>query len=115
MDRRRHERRDLEAAPLKFLWKDQKGVRHRGEGIVHNISGGGLYVSTPDPPPVGAPVRFDVFFPYFLAGSRLVLRTTAQVVRVDSSSQGEGLAGFGVVMRTYTLRKEKEVVQGKNL
>ena len=110
MDRRRHERCDLEA-PLRVSWKGPGDVRHRAKGMVRNLSGGGVFVSTDDPPPVGARVRFYLYFRSFLASSRIVMQTTAQVVRVEPSSQGKVPAGFAATLETYILRNEKEVVE----
>ena len=54
---------------------------------------------------------FDGYFRSFLASSRLVMQTTAQVVRVEPSSQGKAPAGFAAALKTYILRNEKEVVE----
>jgi PilZ domain len=110
MDRRQHGRFDLEA-PLRFSWKGPGDVRHRAEGRIRNISVGGVFVFTDDPPPVGARVRFCVYFRSFLARSRLVMQTTAQVVRVEPSPQGTAPAGFAAALKTYMLRNEAEVVE----
>ena len=110
MDRRRHGRYDLEA-PLRFSWKGPGDVRHRAEGTIRNISVGGIFIFTDDPPPVGARVRFCVYFRSFLARSRLVMQTTAQVVRAEPSPQGKAPAGFAAALKTYILRNEKEVVE----
>ena len=71
-----------------------------------NISGGGILVLTCDPPPSGARVHLSVSFRSLLAGARLVVRSVAQVVRVESASEVEGHAGFAVAIESYTLRKE---------
>jgi len=39
------------------------------------------------------------------------MQTTAQVVRVEPSSQGKAPAGFAAALKTYILRNEKEVVE----
>jgi PilZ domain len=110
MDRRQHERCELEV-PLRFFWKDFGAVRHRAEGVVRNISGRGVFISAHALPPLGAHVRFYLFFRNFHAGSRLVMRTTARVVRLESPTGANTLTGFAAVLETYTLRNKKEVVE----
>jgi len=110
MDRRRHERYDLEA-PLSFSWKDQQGIYHRADGTMKNISRGGVFVSTPAPPPVGVKVRFRVFFRFLHARSRLVMKTTARIVRVQTGQPGETPPGFAGALKSYALRNEKEFTE----
>lgn len=110
MQRCRHERFDLEA-PLNFSWKDPEGANHRGMGVVGNLSAGGLFISTLDPPTVSSRVRFTLSFRSFLAGSRLVMQTITQVVRVDSNPPVEAVTGFAAALKTYTLRNETEIIE----
>jgi hypothetical protein len=89
MDRRQHERYDLEG-PLTFSWTELQCVRHRQEGLLSNMSGGGVFISTDDSPPVGTSVQFKLLFHSFLAGSRLVMRASARVVRRESAARAGG-------------------------
>ena len=108
MERRRHERYDVEAA-LCFCWKRAGNARHDVEGVARDISGGGVFIFTRDPPPVGSTVRFSIFFSSFLPSSRLVMEAVAQVVRLESP--GEARPGFAAVLRAYKLRNEEEIVE----
>lgn len=111
MDRRLHERSDIET-PAKFSWKDPEAIRnHRGQGATRNLSLGGVFVSTGDRPPLGARVRLHVSFRSAHPDSRLVLHATARVVRAESGSQAGLPTGFAATFETYTLRNEKEIVE----
>jgi PilZ domain len=110
MDRRQHERYDLEA-PLSFSWNGPRGVRHRLQGLLRNMSGGGVFVSTSESPPEGTRIQFSMSFHSVLAGSRLVLRACAQVVWVEVAAvQGRG--GFAAAIKTFTMRNnEKKLIE----
>ncbi len=110
MERRQHERYDLQT-PLSFSWKSARGVRYRREGLLRNISGGGVFVATREVPPVGSEVRFCVLIHSVLAWSRLVLHGTVSVVRTDPTLRADALPGFGAAMKSYTLRNQKEVLE----
>lgn len=107
MDRRRHERYELEG-PLSFSWRSPRGVRHRQRGLLHNMSGGGVFVSTDDLPPQGGRIQFSLSFHYFFAGSRLVLRARAQVLRVELTAGAQGRAGFAAAIESFTLRNDQK-------
>jgi hypothetical protein len=106
MDRRRHERYDLEA-PLSFSWNSLGGIRRRQKGLLRNMSGDGVFVSTGDSPPEGARIQLNMSFHYLFTGSRLVLRACAQVVRVELAAPVQGHAGFAAAIKTFTLRNDK--------
>jgi PilZ domain len=106
MDRRQHERSEVEA-PVIFSWRSLGGIR-RGDGTIRNISRGGVFVSTGDPPPVGARIRFRVLFRFFFPDSRLVMQTNARVVRAESIAQP---AGFAAALESYTLRNDNEIIE----
>ncbi len=110
MDRRWYQRWELEA-PVTYSWKDAGGVRHRTKGAVKNISGAGVFVSTHEPPVLGARVRFRVFFSSFHFVSVLVMKTIGQVVRVESELQAEAPGGFAVAFKSYFLRNETRVIE----
>lgn len=110
MQRRRHERYELEVQ-LNFSWKDTEGVRHLANGTAHNISGGGIFISTNDPPPLRSRIRFNLSFNSFLANSRLVMDTIAEVIRVEPSPRIEEPAAFAAFLGPYTLRNDKEIIE----
>ena len=105
MDRRRHERFDLEAL-VKSFWQDRAGTRYRGQGLARDISAGGLFVLTHDLPPLEVDVRLEVFFRSFLAGSRLALRINSRVVRVEKDPRVKERDGFAVAVKTFMLRND---------
>jgi hypothetical protein len=108
MDRRQHERYNLPVT-LSFSWRDPCGVLQRRRGLLRNISGGGVFVSTQDWPQDGASIRLNVSFRAVFPGAPLVLRAVAQVVRLESCAELEGRAGFAAAIKTFTLRQRPEV------
>jgi hypothetical protein len=108
MDRRQHERYEVNA-PLCYSWRRAGNAWHDMQGVVHDISGGGVFISTPDPPPVGTTVRFCVFFSSFVENSKLVMEATARVVRLDV--QKKAPPGFAAALKAYTLRNEEEIIE----
>jgi len=106
MDRRQHQRYDLEA-PLSFSWKDQRGIRQNGKGLSSNLSVGGILVSTSDPPPNGTRIRLSVLFPSLFAGEPLTFRALAQVLRVELITKLEGRR-FAATIHTFTLHNEQK-------
>jgi PilZ domain len=111
MDRRRHERYELEA-PVNFSWNDSGGFRRRHQGVLRNISGGGVFVLAEEAPPSGVRIRFKVPFHYSFAGSPLVIQASAQVVRVELAAAIGELAGFAVAIKNFTLRnRDKKLIE----
>ena len=109
MDRRQHERYNLKA-PVKFSWIDQNGVRQRCRGVLNNISGGGVLVSTHESPPNGALIHFSVFFSSLYGGARLVIRAVGQVLRVKLASQGGKISEFAATIKTFTLHDDQKLI-----
>jgi hypothetical protein len=105
MERRRHQRYDLEAA-LSFAWKDPSGVPKSAEGLLRDISGGGVFVLADDLPPTGADVRFEVLVRSVLPTSRLVILGKGQVLRVEVGLMPKLSTGFSASVPTFTLRNE---------
>jgi hypothetical protein len=114
MDRRQHERYDLQAS-LSFSWKDSGGVRQCQKGLLSNISGGGFFVSTPDSPPIAVRVQVRVSLRNVFAGTPLVLRARARVVRVELPAEVAGRAGFAAAMMAFTLRHEGKKLIGHGI
>lgn len=103
MQRRRHERCDCEV-PLNFGWEDPEGASHQASGTVRNISAGGVFISTDNLPPVRSRIRFTLYFRFFLENSRLVMRTSAEVLRMQQS-------GFAAAINAYVLYRENEIIE----
>ncbi len=110
MQRRRHERCDCEV-PLYFSWKDPEGASHQASGRVRNISAGGVFISADYLPPVRSRIRFTLYFRSFLASSHLVMRTTAEVLRMQKSEGIDAPAGFAAAIKTYALLNDKEIIE----
>jgi PilZ domain len=105
MERRRHQRYDLEAA-LSFAWKDLSGVRKSAEGFLRDISGGGVFVWTDDLPLRGVDVRFEVRVRSVLPSSQLVIQGKGQVLRVEVGLTPNAPTGFSASVATFTLCNE---------
>ena len=103
MERRQHTRYDLSAS-VAFFWKNQGGSRHDGEGFTRDLSEGGMFVFTDNPPPVGTIVRIDVFFPPFKTGAALQVKAKCEVLRLESSAAGETRGGFAAISKSFVLR-----------
>lgn len=109
MDRRRYERFEMESA-LHFSWESPRGVWRCEEGVVRNMSPEGIFVSTAHPPAEGSHVRFQIGFDSPRDASRVIMHTTAEVVRVISESEPGG--GFAAVLKKYSLHTE-ETAEGE--
>jgi len=105
MERRQHERYSVKGA-VNFSWNDQGGVRQRRKGLLNNISGGGVLVSTSDPPPNGTCIQFSVLFRPIFGGARLFIRAVGRVIRVELASKVEGRTEFAAVIKTFTLHEK---------
>jgi len=105
MDRRQHERYNVEAR-LRFSWTS-KGTSRRGQGVLRNISGGGVFVATTELPPEGTNIQFNTSLEYFVAGSRLLIRGVAQVVRVALSARAKTGTGFAAAITALKLRNDE--------
>lgn len=111
MDRRQYQRVGLET-PAKFAWRvPSASLDQQGQGMTRDISIGDVFVCTHDLPPIGSCVRLLVFFRSVLPRSRLILQTSAQVVRATGIC-GRGIAaGFAASFEAYTLRNDTEVLE----
>jgi hypothetical protein len=105
MDRRKHGRYDLRS-PVCFVWKDTTNILRRGKGLLSNISGGGMFVSTNDPPPKGARTHLTVSLRSVSADFGLILRGMGLVVRVEYTQEAEGPLGFATAIKTFSLHND---------
>jgi c-di-GMP-binding flagellar brake protein YcgR len=103
MQRRQYERCDCEV-PLYFSWEDPEGASHQASGTVRNISAGGVFISSDYLPPVRSRIRFNLYFRAFLASSHLVMRTTAEVLRMQKD-------GFAAMIKAYALLRDDKVIE----
>jgi hypothetical protein len=113
MDRRHHRRFDLQIG-LSFQWVDTWCVVHREQGVVRDVSGGGVFVCTTNLPRLGTDVQIELHVGSVLARSPLVVQGVGEVVRVQQDLQNhkkEG-AGFAAAVRSLVLRDENgEVIE----
>jgi PilZ domain len=106
MEPRQHERYVIQI-PLSFSWRGTKGIRYRREGILRNISGGGVFVLTGNPPLEGTRIQFSVLLHSIFPGSKLSVRAVAQVIRVELAQPDEGCTGFAAAIKSFTLRNDE--------
>lgn len=98
---------------MAFLWKNRGGPRREGEGFTRDLSEGGMFVLTENPPPVGTIVRVDVFFPPFKTGAALQVKARCEVLRLESSAPGETRGGFAARSKSFVLRNNPAGGLGK--
>jgi hypothetical protein len=105
MERRQHERYGLQAA-VSFSWKDSRNTNQHCSGLLLNISGGGVFIATRDLPPTGTRIRLKMSLPTVVGGSRLDIRASAEVVRLELPKESEiaQRIGFAAATKSFTLR-----------
>jgi hypothetical protein len=104
MERRHHERYGLQA-PVSFSWKDSRNTNQRCNGLLLNISGVGVFITARDLPPTGTRIGLRTSLPTAVAGAPLVLRASAEVVRLEfSEGDAAKRTGFAATINSFTLR-----------
>ena len=90
-ERRTSSRRYDIAVRSWFTWQLQDGNRQESSGTSQNISSRGIWVATPEPPPLGTTIEVTVGVPPLKQGKEITgqLRGTGTVLRV---SPGNGFA-----------------------
>lgn len=106
MERRRHQRYDL-SAPVKFDWELSNRIHRRGTGVTRDLSAGGLFVMTDDPPSVGTTVRFEVDLDTSRLGSAVVVRAKGPVNRIEMSDLAGRVGGFAISTRRMRLERHE--------
>ena len=91
MDRRRSRRFELHVPAICRLKSAQ--ARHEIGGFTRDVSSGGVFVLSPDPPAEGTEVDLDLLLPPLEAGSQ-VLKVLYEgvVVRVERAGTATGFA-----------------------
>jgi PilZ domain len=102
MERRAHERHDL-TAPVKFDWKSSNRTRCQGAGVTRNLSAEGLFVMTPESPPVGTTVNFEVSLER--GDSAVTIRAKGQASRNEATHLEGRIGGFAISTRRMRLEK----------
>jgi hypothetical protein len=111
MERRQHERSGGLKAAVVFSWKDSEHISRRHKGRLLNISGGGVFVATCGLPPVGARIRLSVSFRTIFADTRLAIRASAEVIRVELAQEAKevaGCTGFAAAISSFTLHTHEK-------
>lgn len=91
--------------PVLFMWNDEKGRAHRGEGLSRDISIHGLYVWSDIQPPSERNLMVEVFLPGLRSSSEppLCMETEARVMRVDERKSAKSSAGFALAGEQLTV------------
>jgi hypothetical protein len=91
-----------------FAWYDADEARKQAVGLTLDISVGGAFVFTPNPPPLDAKVKFECLFPPIRGAAQSPrLYGQAQVVRVDSH-ESEADRGFALAGKPFILRRRED-------
>lgn len=102
---RKHNRYSLKV-PVIFSWEGTKDVRRQAVGITRFISLIGAFVSTANPPPLGAKVRLTCFLPPVPgAVQTLQILGDGLVIRVERARDDKTRGGFEVAGRPFVLRR----------
>jgi PilZ domain len=107
MERRQHERYGLEA-PVNFWWRDSRNIRHRCQGLLLNISGGGVFVATDTLPPQGTLIRFSASLRTAFGGRHLGIRVGARVIRQEHGEKAAERMGLAAAINTLTLHSDEK-------
>ncbi len=82
-------------APVSFEWDEHGGLKKFARGITRDISTNGFYVLSPIAPPLGARVRFTIFFPSLRSKAGEVSWPGQGVIVRSEGPEGKE-SGFGV-------------------
>lgn len=112
MDRRRHQRFDLNGR-VSYSWNDIGGTRRVSEGITRDVSECGVYVFTDCLPLAGTAIQIEVSFS-FDDQSEIRMRTRGKVLRVESKGMNPK-PGFAAASETVWLGKSMPPGQAEAL
>ena len=88
--------RFLTRTPVIFRWSDQSGAKQESVGRTRDISIAGVFVTCPNPPPVGTPISLEVHLsPLENTLHRLRLEATGRIIRVGNGEE----SGFAALSR----------------
>ena len=92
-EQRANSRYDM-SVPVLCRWRGANGERCVRKGTTRDISTRGVFVLCTHPPEVGLKMKLQVLLPALQPGddNGAVLRSEAQVVRVDNGGPGTGFA-----------------------
>ncbi len=104
IDRRKNERHRV-GGTVWFHWRDITGTSREETGSLRNVSAGGLFVDTTDPPPVGTEVLFQFEFNSPDKSPAVSIKTKGQVSRVELKRLQDGSSGFAASTSRMRLQK----------
>jgi hypothetical protein len=94
MDRRKNERHNV-GGVARFHWKDKRGIDREERGNVRNVSVGGIFIETENPPPVGTAIFVQFGFDKLGRCPAVSIRAKGRINRVERiplKDQGMGFA-----------------------
>ncbi len=88
----------------------QVNSRRQHNGVTHNLSAAGVYISANLPFRMGAQVNFEITLPAPVTGAPadVQLKCAGRVVRVDARRQGQRRGVACVIDRYRFVRREKK-------
>ena len=82
--------------PVIFRWNDEQRGRQQNGGFTHDISTGGLFVSSLIPPPSGVTVELEVMLPPLAeSGHGVRLQSEGRVLGIERKGEQTGFAATG--------------------
>jgi hypothetical protein len=107
---RRHNRYRL-AAPVSFIWRDERGNQHEGTGWARDIGLEGVFVLTEACPPLRASVHVELVLPRLHSEARtLVAQGDGQVIRVEPGGLSGMRSGFAASVKRLLVRGGEEAL-----
>lgn len=86
----------------RLRWQDASGQYEEAEGKTVNVSGNGLFLTTPAPLEPEMPFVFTVLLPRAITRTRVELVGQGRVVRRSAAGERQGIAA---VIDDYQLRR----------
>jgi hypothetical protein len=91
-------------AQVVFVWHDQSGKRHEGQGVTRDLGHKGTYILALHGPPEGFAVELAIFLPVRTSEPRVLrMEAEAYVLRIDAAMGSSRAAGFAVAHRRLNL------------
>ncbi len=104
MQPRKHNRYRL-GAPVSFIWRDERKVRHEGIGLTRDIGLGGVFVLTQACPPLEVSVHVTLVLPRLHSEARpLLVQGDGQVIRVEPGGPSGTGGGFAATIKRFLVR-----------
>ena len=113
MQPRKHKRYPLKALMI-VSWRDAEATLQQAIGLTRDICMKGAFVLIPNPPPLGANVKFEGFLPpAHGAAHNLRMHGQGHVVRVEPAPDAKMRGGFAMAGNPFVLRRRKDISTAK--